>query len=620
MKKKRGYDILSDMSGLREKLKNLPEKSGVYIMLDEYDGILYVGKAKVLKNRVRQYFHNSVKNEKTTRLVEKIADFRYIITQNEYEALILENNLIKEHNPPYNILLKDDKTYPYIKINVREKFPRVEIVYKLKSDGAKYFGPYMLGMSARELVDIIQTVFPVRTCRNLPKRECLNYHISRCSAPCTGKISEKEYKGIINRIIAFLNGDDEYVKETLRKKMEYFAGAEEFEKAKLYRDTLSALEKILRKQSIPFKQELNIDVFTFVTDGMNSVVNCFAVRGGKYLGGTNFRCVDNEYNNGLTTFIMQYYDNNPLICNEILVGKELEFGNELADYLTKKSGKKIVITKPTGGIRKQLIELGIANGEEYLSAQIEKQERTEDLTYGATVQLKEALDLDEVPERIECYDISHVSGTNKVASMVVFKRGVKAAKMYRHFKIKTVEGNNDFACMYETLSRRLEEYKKQSEQSFSEKPNLIIIDGGKGQLTYAMQAAKDCGVEVNMISLAKREEEIFVPGKEESIILPRNSLAIKLIIRIRDEAHRFAITYHRALRAKKMTESELTKIEGIGKTKAKYLIMKFKRVENIEKATEKEIAETQSITIKDAENIKKYFKEKKEATEKDGTE
>ena len=599
-----------------EKLKNLPDKSGVYIMLDEYENILYVGKAKVLKNRVRQYFHNSVKNEKTTKLVERIADFRYIITQSEYEALILENNLIKEHNPPYNILLKDDKTYPYIKINVKEKFPRVEIAYKLKSDGAKYFGPYMLGMSVRELIDLIHMVFPLRTCRKMPNKECLNYHIKRCSAPCTGKVTEEEYRKTVNDVISFLNGNDGKVREILENKMAYFAEREEFETAKTYRDALYALEKILRKQSIPFKQDLNIDVFTFVTNGVDSVVNCFAVRGGKYLGGTNFRCADNEYNNGLTSFIMQYYQNNPIICSEILVGKELEFGAELADYLSKTAGKKIVINKPTGGIRKQLVELGIANGEEFLTAQLEKQEKIEDLTYGATVQLQEKLGLPVTPNRIECYDISHVSGTNKVASMVVFERGAKASSMYRHFKIKTVEGNNDFASMYETLYRRFEELKKGEDVSFSQKPDLVVIDGGKGQLAYAQQAMHDAGVEVNMVSLAKREEEVFLPGKEESIVLPRNSLAIKLIIRIRDEAHRFAITFHRQLRAKKMTESNLTKIEGIGKTKAKYLIMKFKRMENIEKATIEELLDTQSITSKDAENIKIYFenvkKEKKE--------
>ena len=609
------------MKKYTEKLKNLPNKSGVYIMLDEYENILYVGKAKILKNRVRQYFHNSVKNEKTTKLVEKIDDFRYIITQSEYEALILENNLIKEHNPPYNILLKDDKTYPYIRINVKEKFPRVEVAYRLRSDGAKYFGPYMLGMSVRDLMDVIHTVFPLRTCKNMPKRECLNYHLKRCPAPCTGRVTEEEYKNTVKEVISFLNGNDEYVRNTLTQKMTYFAEREEFEQAKLYRDTLSSLEKILRKQSIPFKQELNIDVFTFVTNGMDSVVNCFAVRGGKYLGGTNYRCADNEYNNGLTSFMMQYYRINPIICSEILVSEELEFGEELSDYLSKQAGRKIAITVPTGGMRKQIVDLGIANGEEFLSAQLEKQERLEDLTYGATVQLQEKLGLDATPNRIECYDISHVSGTNKVASMVVFERGAKASAMYRHFKIKTVEGNNDFACMYETLSRRFDELKKGEDISFRQKPDLIIIDGGKIQLEYAQAAMKDSGVNVRMISLAKREEEVFMPGREESILLPRNSLAIKLIIRVRDESHRFAITYHRNLRTKKMTESVLRGIEGIGETKGKILLEKFKKIENIRNATLEELKETKGIGEKDAENIRKYFDSegKKKPTEEGTT-
>jgi excinuclease ABC subunit C len=599
----------------REKLKNLPEKSGVYIMLDEYGNILYVGKAKILKNRVRQYFHHSVKNEKTAKLVEKIADFRYIITQSEYEALILENNLIKENNPPYNILLKDDHTYPYIKINVKEKFPRIEVAYRLKSDGAKYFGPYMLGMSVRDLIGIIQTVYPLRTCRNLQKKECLNYHINRCFAPCTGKITEQEYAKLVGKVISFLNGNDGEARKILQEKMQCFAEREEFEQAKYYRDTLNALDKILRKQSIFFKQEIDIDVFTFVTNGVDSAVNCFAVRGGKYLGGTNFRCADNEYNNGLTSFIMQYYQNNPIICSEILVSGNPEFKQELEDYISSRAGKKIPVTTPIGGIRKQLVELGIANGEEFLSAQLEKQERIEDLTYGATVQLKEKLGLDALPKRIECYDISHISGTNKAASMVVFINGDKAPNMYRRFKIKTVEGNNDFACMYETLARRFQEMKKGEDVSFSARPDLIIIDGGKGQLAYAVRAADDCGVNVNVVSLAKREEEIFIPGREESVLLPRTSLALKLVIRIRDEAHRFAITFHRNLRTKMMTESELEKIEGIGKTKGRNLIIKFKRLENIEKATDEELSDTQSINKTDIKHIREYFERKKSKTE-----
>ena len=590
----------------KEKLKTLPEKSGVYIMLDEQDNILYVGKAKILKNRVRQYFHNSVKNEKTQKLVSKICDFRYIITESEYEALILENNLIKQHNPPYNILLKDDHTYPYIRINVKEPFPRLEVSYKLKNDGAKYFGPYMLGVSVRELIEIIQNVFPLRTCAHMPKKECLNYHLGRCLAPCTNKITKDEYSVIIQKVINFLSGDYAEVQEILNNKMLNAAQNEAFEQAAIYRDSLNNLEKISRKQTIPFKQKIDLDVFTFVTNGKDSVVNCFAVRGGKYLGGSNYRCVDNEPDQGLTSFITQYYENNPVISSEVLISHNIEFKDGLEEFLSKKANKKVIVQCPTGGIRSNLIDQGIKNAEQYLSAIIEKQEKIEDLTYGACVQLRDALNLKTIPMRIECYDISHISGTNKVSSMVVFKGGAKAANMYRHFRIKTVEGNNDFACMYETFTRRFEEYKKGKDISFSERPDLIIVDGGKGQLSYALQAEKDCDIDFQMCSLAKRIEEVFMPNQENSIILPRNSLALKLIVRIRDEAHRFAITYHRNLRTKMMTVSTLTKIEGIGKAKATKLMDKFKKIDNIQSASDQELKEI--LNEKDIQNLRNYFK------------
>lgn len=598
------------MKAYTEKLKVLPAQSGVYIMLDEFDNVLYVGKAKVLKNRVRQYFHNSVKNDKTMALVEKIHDLRYIITPNEYEALILENNLIKQYNPPYNILLKDDKTYPYIRIKIKEKFPKVEISYKMKADGAKYFGPYMLGVSVRDVIEIIHTVFPVRSCNTLGKRECLNYHIGRCLAPCTGRIGEEEYKKVIKNVIEFLSGNDETVKKILTEKMMACAEKEEFEQAKIYRDTLKSLENLVRKQTIPFKQETDIDVFTFVTNGMYSVVNCFAVRGGKYLGGISFPCRETELSNGLTSFIMQYYENNPINCSEILVSSEIEFKEELADYLSTKAGRKIQVVVPSGGIRRQLVDMGIANAEDYLARQLEHQNRYDELTLGGVKQLKELLGLPTLPMRMECYDISHISGTNKVASMVVFKEGAKASNHYRHFKIKTVAGNNDFACMFETLTRRFEEWKAQKDLSFSERPDLIVIDGGKGQLGYVMDAMKKEGLDFTVISLAKRIEEVFVPGKEESILLPRDSLALKLLVRIRDEAHRFAITYHRNLRLKQMTESELTAIEGIGKTKARNLLVHFRKTEKIATASVEELMEVKGIGKSDAERIAAYFSSK----------
>lgn len=597
------------MSVITDKLKTLPDKSGVYIMLDEYENVLYVGKAKKLKNRVRQYFHNSVKTEKTMALVEKIVDFRYIITPNEYEALILENNLIKEHNPPYNILLKDDHTYPYIRINVKEKFPKVEVCYRLKSDGARYFGPYMLGIRVRDILDIIHTVFPVRSCKNMPKKECLEYHIHRCLAPCSNKVTPESYANVIADVIKFLNGDDKLVEEILKSKMTKFAENEEFELAMHYKEVLEVLEKLVRRQTIPFKQDLNIDVFTFVTNGMYSVVNCFAVRGGKFLGGNNYPYYEVEKANGLASFIMQYYQKNPVLCNEIIVSEEPEFKEELADYLSTLAKRRVTISTPVSGIRRQLVEMGETNGTEYLSRQMEHFNEYQEMTLGAVEQLQSLLNLPRPPKRMECYDISHISGTNKVASMVVFIDGEKASKHYRHFKIRTVVGNNDFASMHEALKRRLEKVGSSEDISFGAKPDLIIIDGGKGQLGYALRAAEEVGqTDIQFISLAKREEEVFLPDKSESVILPRTSLALKLIIRIRDEAHRFAITHHRNLRNKQMSESELTKIPGIGKEKARALLAHFKKVENVANATDNELLKVPRISKKDIEQIREFFK------------
>lgn len=597
---------------IEQLLKTLPNSSGVYIMHDEYDNILYIGKAKILKNRVRQYFHSSVKNVKTAALVGKITSFRYILTSSEYEALILENNLIKEHNPPYNILLKDDRTYPYLRINLKEKFPVLEITHRMRSDGAKYFGPYMLGISVRDIIQLVHSVFPIRECKLLPKKECLNAHIDRCLAPCVNKESYQEYQKTIQDVIDFLNGNDKLVEKLLQEKMAESVEKEEFERAMVYRDNIALLEKIKRKQSIPFKQDLSIDVFSFVTNGVYSVVNCFAVRNGKYLGGNNYPYNNVDFENGLTSFIMQYYQKNPILCSEILVNRELEFKNELSDYLNTLSQNKIVITEPSGGIRKQLLEFAQTNAEEYLSRQLEHFNRMEEMTLGAISQLKEKLSLPSLPRRIECYDVSHLSGTNKVASMVVFINGEKAGKMYRSFKIRTVQGNNDFASMYEVLTRRMEKVGNSADISFREHPDLIIVDGGKGQLTYAMKAMQDSGKNFNIISLAKREEEVFMPNKEESIILDKNSVSLKLIQRVRDEAHRFAITHHKNLRLKQMTVSELTQIQGIGKAKAAALLNKFKSIQNIDSATKEQLLEVQGISNGIADNIIKYFLERKQ--------
>ncbi len=597
---------------IREKLKTLPELSGVYMMLDEYNNIIYVGKAKNLKNRVRQYFHNNVKTDKVSVLVSKITDLKYVITNTEYDALILENNLIKKHNPQYNILLKDDKTYPYIRIDRKSKFPKCEVCRKMRSDGAEYFGPYMLGVSVTEILKLINSVFPIRECTKIPKKECLNYHIDRCLAPCINPECKKEYNDVLDKIVEFLEGDYTYVENLLKEKMQKSAILEEFELAKNYRDTLLSLGKIIRKQSIPFRQSLDIDVFTCVTNGIYSVVNCFIVRGGKFLGGDNYPYSEVDNKNGLTSFIMQYYQRNKILCNEIVVNQNLEFSTELADYLSSVANRKLAIIEPSGGIRKQLVELGEKNASEYLARQLENLNKFEEMTMGAVEQLQKYLNLPRLPLRIECYDISHISGTNKVSSMVVFINGQKANKHYRHFKIKTVVGNNDFASMEETLNRRLAKIGKVEDISFNSKPDLIVVDGGKGQLNYAFRARKENGMEdIAFVSLAKREEIVFMEETGEGIALPLHSTGLKLLMRIRDEAHRFAITHHRNLRLKTMTESNLTKIEGIGKAKAKALLAKFKKIENLANATSEELLEVNGINEKLAINIINYFRSEK---------
>lgn len=594
---------------LSVKVNSLPEKSGVYIMLGEYGSILYVGKAKILKNRVRQYFHGNNRTEKTLALAAKIKDINYVVTPTELDALVLENNLIKKHAPPYNILLKDDKTYPYVKISMKNPYPRVEITRKLKADGAKYFGPYMLGIASSELLGLINSAFPLRECVNLRKgkRECLNYHIGRCLAPCTGRVGKEEYAEIIKKVIAFLKGNTSGIEETLKEKMFAAAEKEEFETAKHYRDMIDILGKLSRKQTSPFKQELDLDIFSYATNGITAAVNLTVVRGGKLLGGSS--CVINDTGgaNALSSYIMQYYDKNPLLCGEIVVSEEQEFAAELQDYLSAKAGRRINVYVPLGGIRKQLADISAANASEYLEKQTAISVRKEDMTLGAVNQLKDMLSLGRPPYRIECYDISHISGTNTVASMAVFINGEDAKKHYRHFKIETVKGIDDFASMKETLSRRLKRLVSgDTDVSFSARPDLIIIDGGKGQLSSALEALNGLNLDIDIVSLAKREEEVFVPGEKDSIILPANSLALKLIIRVRDEAHRFAVSYHRRLREKMQTLSELKKIEGVGDVTAKKLLEYFKDTGSLKKAAAEDIAAA-GIPRKTADAVYGYF-------------
>ncbi|MBQ9114935.1 MAG: excinuclease ABC subunit UvrC, partial [Clostridia bacterium] len=552
----------------------------------------------------------SNKTEKTMFLVAKIKDFRYIVTSTEVEALVLENNLIKQYKPYYNILLKDDKSYPYIKIKMSEDYPRIEITRKLRADGSKYFGPYMIGLSIKDTMELIHSIYPVRSCtgdlkKNRAKRECLNYHIGRCLAPCTGRVSSSEYKETIKKVMSFLSGNDKEARAILEDKLHKAVEREDFELAIQYRDSLELLDKIIRKQSVNLPKDLNIDIFSYANNGLYGVINYTVVRGGKVVGSENLPINETcEPEEVLSTYIMQFYEKNPIVCEEICISHELSFMTELQDYLSSITGQKINLHHPKGGVRGQLTTLSLNNASESLQKTVTKIATTEALTRGAVEQLKDYLDLPKPPKRMECYDISNISGTDKVASMVVFINGEPARERYRRFRIKTVVGSDDFASMREVLSRRVNEFSS-ADISFSEIPDLIIVDGGKGQLSSAVSILEGTGISV--VGLAKREEEIFKPYISEPFILPRDSLALKLCQRIRDEAHRFAITYHRKLRGERQTRSNLKNIEGVGDKKARALLAYFKKVENIKDATIEEIMKVEGFGLETAKAVKKYF-------------
>jgi excinuclease ABC subunit C len=651
---------------LEEKLKNLPALPGVYLMTDADGNIIYVGKARYLKNRVRQYFHaSSNRDEKVSAMVKRVFDFRYIVTNNEVEAFILESNLIKKYKPQYNILLKDDKAYPFIKINLNDKFPKIEIARSVKNDGAKYFGPYMAGISAKNMTELIEGAFPLRNCKirfekkKRNHRPCLNYHIKRCLAPCCLEVGE-EYKRILGDVLNFLSGNDKEIQKVLAERMIAAGENEDFETAIYYRDKLKLLDKVVRKQVAVLKKDFNLDVFGITGNGMFSVVSLIVVRGGKIVGEENFMSSDASLSRAetLCSFIGQYYSARSINVGEIIVselpdGKDaveemlngkitnnarmnamrtdteaIEISNggisddmtadetdsavgDCADYSAAKRRKYIKITCPKQGVRKQLVDTVVKNAAEYMRVNELRAERKKDMTFGAAEMLKNLLGLKRFPHRIEAYDISNISGQYKVSSMVVFTDGAADNSQYRRFKIKAVEGADDFKSMNETLARRLGRLLDGSENkdsSFGKKPDLIVIDGGKGQLSSAHAALSESGVEgVEMISLAKREEEIYTLYSDFPIALGKTNLSLNMLMRLRDEAHRFAITYFRKLKASREFESRLTEIEGIGKAKAANLFKHFKTLEKIKNADMARLLECRGIGKKDAENVMKFF-------------
>ncbi|MBP3290876.1 MAG: excinuclease ABC subunit UvrC, partial [Clostridia bacterium] len=601
-----GYN--QDMVNFKEKLKDVPENPGVYLMLDKDDNIIYVGKAKNLKNRLRQYFHNSVKTVKVMAMLDHVADFRYIICGSEVDALVTENNLIKKHTPQYNILLKDDKSYPFVRINLKEDYPSISLVRALKNDGAKYFGPYMQSVNIRDIFDLIHSAFPIRDCNRdmtKPSRPCLNAHLGRCVAPCSGKVTKEEYRKEVMRVVDFLKGNDREVERVLTDKMMEFADKENFEVALKYKEKLAVLEKVVRKQVSALPKDFNLDVFAYETNGVKTAVNMLVVRGGKLVGGEN--SVFDGIDDSLTSYLYQFYKNNPPVCDEIITDGA-DDNKALEDALSTLVGRKIHVLSPKQGVRKQLLDLAHTNAHDALEKHGTQEERKTIRTKGAVKQLADLLSLKTLPNRIECYDISHVSGVDKVSSMVVFEGGEPKKSHYRKFKIKTVEGNNDFASMKETLSRRLERLNNPEEidESFASVPDLIVIDGGKGQLSYALDALAIYGrTDVEILSLAEREEEVFLGrAPKESVMLSKDSVALQLLQRIRDEAHRFAITFHRNLHAKRMSESVLRDVPGIGKKKSADLLKKFGSVENILHAKDEDIAMLDGFSVQSATKLK----------------
>ena len=598
---------------LQTKLKNLPDEPGVYIMYDADGNILYVGKAKILKNRVRQYFHASTnKTEKVLAMLTHVADFRYIITASETDALSLENTLIKKHTPPYNILLKDDKQYPYIKVDLSADFPKFISTRKLQKDKYKYFGPITQG-GAKSFLDILGSCFPTVTCNNnfnkLPKnfRPCLNYHIGRCCAPCIGNVSKEEYRKIVNRAVAFLSGDDSEVRQVLEEKMMAASEKMLYEQALTYKRYLQLIDKISQQRIVVLNKFVDYDMFAVASNGKNCVVNHTMIRGGKVIFSDNNAVSDAGIDEAqtLSSFLAEYCDMVKL-CGEIYVNMPLPDADELCSLIQEKTGQKTQIFCPQKQDKKRLVDMAYRNAVEYLTKSQTAIDKKYNTTHGAVLQLKELLGLKKLPTRVECYDISNVQGVDKVASMVVFTNGVKDASQYRRFRIKTVEGANDFASMKEVLTRRFERMKA-DDGVFGKTPDLIVVDGGLGQLDYARQAMEECGVEVQLVSLAKREELVYKLGTNEPTFLPRNSYALNLLINIRDESHRFAITYFRKLHNKNSIKSVLQDVEGIGEKRRIELHRKFKSMDNLRAATIEEIAETKGMTRATAEKLYAYL-------------
>ena len=596
-----------------EKVKLLPPHPGVYIMKNAEGEVIYVGKAKKLRNRVKSYFDGSNKTIKTYALVSNIVDFEYILTNTELDAFSLESNLIKKYMPRYNILLKDDKSFPYIKIDMKERFPRVQIARRPKKDGSLLFGPYVTGVRIGEIMNLIKWTYPVRWCNTnfdggkMRARPCLHGEIGNCIAPCAYKTREEEYMQTIQNVIEFLNGDNRDIKRRLKERMQIFAERMQFEEALEVKNLLQSLEIMESELITSLTTDSSIDVFAFSSSEELNVINVMKIRGGKNIGQFNYlldEAVGTE-TELVSGFIGSYYKEQAELPKEILLESFMSEDVEMLEqFLQNTFEKKVKVIIPQKGIKKQLVENSSENAKEFATNSKDKYERHKKLTTDALKELSDIVGVNNI-FRIEGYDISNISGTNSVASMVVFENGEPAKKEYRKFKIKTVEGANDFASMEETLKRRIENLV-QGQSNFNKKPDLILIDGGLGQLHSAEQATKSLGVYIPVISLAKQDEEIFVSGSNIPIKLERNNYALRLLQRVRDEAHRFAVMYHRNLRGQSLS-SFLNEIPGIGKKTSEKIWKHLKTKENILNAKPEDFAEIEGIAEKTAIEIYNYI-------------
>ena len=617
------------MFDIQDELKKLPDQPGVYIMHDKSDAIIYIGKALSLRKRVRQYFQPS-HNEgiKKKQMVEHIERFEYIITDSELEALVLECNLIKEHCPKYNTMLRDDKTYPYIKVTVGEAFPRVLFARQMKKDKSRYFGPFTSAGAVKDTIDLVNKLYRLRTCnRNLPRdigldRPCLNYHIHQCDAPCQGYISKEDYRKKIDQVLEFLGGNFTPIIIELEEKMLRASEEMEFEKAIEYRELLNSVKQIAQKQKITNTDGEDKDIIALAADDTDAVVQVFFVRGGKIIGRDHFHVkVGTEQAVGdiLSTFIKQFYSGTPFIPKVILLQSEIEEEEVLEEWLSAKRGNKVMIHTPQKGMKEKLVELAAKNAQMILSQDKEKIKREEGRTIGAVKEIEHLLGMKDL-NRMEAFDISNINGFETVGSMVVYEKGKPKRSEYRKFKLKTVTGPDDYGSMYEVLTRRflhgMEEQKQLADKalpeelgSFTRFPDIILMDGGKGQVNVCLQVLKELHLNIPVCGMVKddnhRTRGLYYNNEE--IPIDRHGEAFKLITRIQDEAHRFAIEYHRSLRSKSQVKSVLDDIEGVGPARRKALMKRFQSLENIKKATVEELAETENMNSAVAEAVYLFF-------------